>query len=124
MKKALSFCFIFSFLLTSCGQGDHLIQSEERMGEGSKITMEEENDLFGLSDHKILYGKVTKKRRNEIALKSIDDSKDFYNIIYVKVEDEKQLHSIRKGQNLAVWYDYIRESNPPQTKALKVEQLE
>ena len=30
-------------------------------------------------------------------------------------------HAIKKGLKVSVWYDYIRESNPPKTKGLKIE---
>ncbi|MGF2616143.1 DUF3221 domain-containing protein [Rossellomorea aquimaris] len=31
------------------------------------------------------------------------------------------MNGLQEGQQIKVWYDYIRESNPPQTRALKVE---
>ncbi|WP_430338766.1 DUF3221 domain-containing protein [Rossellomorea vietnamensis] len=48
-------------------------------------------------------------------------SKDRYSeSIRVSVQAEDMIKLIEDGQSLSLWYDFIRESDPPQTKALKV----
>ncbi|MFV8829561.1 DUF3221 domain-containing protein [Alkalihalobacterium sp. APHAB7] len=79
------------------------------------------NSLFGISDDKVLNGEVIKKRRKEVTLKVTSDSIISDGTIWVIVEDKSMLADITKGQKVNVWYDYIRESNPPQTSGLKIE---
>ncbi|MGM0852475.1 MAG: DUF3221 domain-containing protein [Bacillota bacterium] len=75
-----------------------------------------------LSDDKIIHGKVIQKRCKGITLELTGESKEtFSDTIRVGVADEEKFNSIEEGQNLSVWYDFIRESNPPQTKALKID---
>ena len=79
---------------------------------------------LGISDNKIIKGKVVKKINKEVFLELIGDSKNISDKISVGIEDEKMLINIEEGQNVLVWYDYIRESYPPQTKGLKIEHMD
>ncbi|MFI8684542.1 DUF3221 domain-containing protein [Rossellomorea sp. NPDC077527] len=75
-----------------------------------------------LSDDKILHGNVLEKHSNGLTLALTGESKEKYSdIISVSVPDEGMIKLVKEGQSLSVWYDFIRESNPPQTRALKVE---
>ncbi|MCC5803647.1 DUF3221 domain-containing protein [Rossellomorea vietnamensis] len=74
-----------------------------------------------MSDNKILYGKVLEKRSKGMTLALTGESKDRYSeTIRVSVKDEVMIKLIEEGQDLSVWYDFLRESDPPQTRALKV----
>jgi Protein of unknown function (DUF3221) len=69
-----------------------------------------------MSDNKIL------KRSKGMTLELTGELKDRYaETIRVSVPDENMIKLIEEGQGLSVWYDFVRESDPPQTKALKVE---
>jgi Protein of unknown function (DUF3221) len=75
-----------------------------------------------MSDNKILHGKVMEKRSQGMTLELSGESKKRYSEkIHVSVPDKWMMELIEEGQNLSVWFDMIRESNPPQTRALKVE---
>jgi Protein of unknown function (DUF3221) len=75
-----------------------------------------------VSDNKILYGKVLEKGSKGMTLALTGESRDRYSeTIRVSVPDEHMIKLIEKGQDLSVWYDFVRESDPPQTKALKVD---
>ncbi|WP_034761423.1 DUF3221 domain-containing protein [Rossellomorea vietnamensis] len=74
-----------------------------------------------MSDNKILHGKVLEKRSKGMTLALTGESRDRYSeTIWVSVPDEEMIKLIEEGQDLSVWYDFVRESAPPQTKALKV----
>lgn len=79
------------------------------------------NDYDELSDNKILQGKIIEVRPKGVTLQLIQESKEFADTIRVGVEDEKLLFNLKEEQYILVWYDYIRESNPPQTRGLKIE---
>jgi hypothetical protein len=79
--------------------------------------------MDGLSDDKVLEGKIVELTGNELFLELIGDSQKFSDKISVSVEDEKILADLEEGQLVKVWYDQIRESYPPQTRGLKVEKL-
>lgn len=75
-----------------------------------------------MSDNKILHGKVLEKRSKGMILELTGESKDRYaETIRVAVPDENMIKLIEEGQGLDMWYDFVRESDPPQTRALKVE---
>jgi Protein of unknown function (DUF3221) len=75
-----------------------------------------------ISDKKIIHGKVLEKRNQGMTLELSGESKKRYSEkIHVSVPDKRIMESIEEGQNISVWFDMIRELNPPQTKALKVE---
>ncbi|WP_061809126.1 DUF3221 domain-containing protein [Rossellomorea vietnamensis] len=75
-----------------------------------------------MSDNKILNGKVLEKRSKGMTLTLTGESRDRYSErIRVSVRDENMIKLIEEGQELSVWYDFVRESDPPQTRALKVE---
>lgn len=83
----------------------------------------EDQDLAydNMSDNKILHGKVLEKRSKGMTLALTGESRDRYSeTIRVSVPDEEMIKLIEEGQDLSVWFDTIRESNPPQTKALKI----
>lgn len=74
-----------------------------------------------MSDNKILHGKVLEKRSKGMTLALTGESRDRYSeTIRVSVPDEEMIKLVEEGQSLTVWYDFVRESDPPQTKALKV----
>lgn len=74
-----------------------------------------------MSNNKILNGKVLEKRSKGMTLALTGESRDRYSeTIRVSVPDEEMIKLIEEGQDLSVWFDIIRESNPPQTKALKI----
>ncbi|MCR8849359.1 YobA family protein [Rossellomorea sp. SC111] len=102
MKKIGYFILIVTLLLLSC-EKQELIDDH-------------------ISDKKIIHGKVLEKRNQGMTLELTGESKKRYSEkIHVSVPDKKMLEPIEEGQNISVWFDIIRESNPPQTKALKVE---
>lgn len=83
----------------------------------------EDHDLAydSMSDNKILNGKVLEKRSKGMTLALTGESRDRYSeTIRVSVPDEEMIKLIEEGQDLSLWFDTIRESNPPQTKALKI----
>ncbi|MEI2665435.1 DUF3221 domain-containing protein [Rossellomorea sp. LJF3] len=74
-----------------------------------------------MSDNKILHGKVLEKRSKGMTLALTGESRDRYSeTIRVSIPDEEIIKLIEEGKSLSVWYDFVRESDPPQTKALKV----
>ncbi|UTE78330.1 DUF3221 domain-containing protein [Rossellomorea sp. KS-H15a] len=74
-----------------------------------------------MSDNKILHGKVLEKRSKGMTLALTGESRDRYSeTIRISVPDEEMIKLVEEGQELSVWFDIIRESNPPQTKALKI----
>lgn len=89
--------------------------------DNSVVSNADDSIVFGISDNKVLSGEVIKKRKKEITLEGNGDSIIGDGTIWVKVDDENMLANIEKGQTVNVWFDYIRESNPPQTKGLKIE---
>ncbi|MDX5475965.1 MAG: YobA family protein [Bacillaceae bacterium] len=114
MRGILSFLLLVTLLIMGCSAGADIETTNEEIPNTN-------NSLFGISDDKFLIGEVIRKRRKVITLKVSSDSiiTDF--TIWVFVEDKKKLADIKKGQSVNVWYDYIRESNPPQTRGLKIE---
>lgn len=78
------------------------------------------NINYGISDDKIIRGKVVKKETNEILLETNGESMNISGTIIVNLE-EKILANIEEGQDIIVWYDYIRESYPAQTRGLKID---
>ncbi|CAN7549761.1 DUF3221 domain-containing protein [Rossellomorea sp. LjRoot5] len=75
-----------------------------------------------ISDNKTLNGKVLEKRSKGITLALAGESRGRYSeTIRVSVQDENMIKLIEEGQDLFVWYDFVRESDPPQTTALNIE---
>ncbi|MBN8193254.1 DUF3221 domain-containing protein [Bacillus sp. NTK074B] len=101
MNKNGFFILLVTFLLLGCEE-DELVYDNK-------------------SDNKILYGKVLEKRNQGMTLELTGESKEKYSdIISISVPDENMMEFIKEGQHLSLWYDFIRESNPPSTRALKV----
>lgn len=103
-------------LMTGCSDG---IKTETL--DNSVDLNPDDSIIYGISDNKVLSGEVVKKRMKEITLEGNGDSIIGDGTIRVKVDDKNMLSNIKKGQKVNVWYDYIRESNPPQTKGLRIE---
>lgn len=80
--------------------------------------------MDGISDDKIIEGKIIEITGNGLFLELIGESQKISDKISVEVEADKMLADIEEGQTVKVWYDQIRESYPPQTRGLKVEVLE
>ncbi|MGM0901355.1 MAG: DUF3221 domain-containing protein [Bacillota bacterium] len=80
--------------------------------------------INGISDEKILEGKIVKKTGTGLFLELIGESQKISDKISAEVEDDMMLADVEEGQRIKVWYDHIRESYPPQTRGLKVEVLE
>ncbi|MUK88299.1 DUF3221 domain-containing protein [Ornithinibacillus sp. L9] len=117
MRSILSLFFVIFILMTGCSDGIETETYDNSDGEEVPIPSIE----FGISDNKVLSGEVIKKRKKEITLEVSGDSIIGEGTIWVKVDDENMLVDIKKGQKVNVWYDYIRESYPPQTTGLKIE---
>jgi hypothetical protein len=77
-----------------------------------------------LSDKKIIQGKILEINPTSVLLELMGDSKNISDTIRVSVGDEKMLDNLVVEQHILVWYDYIRESYPPQTRGLKIEQFD
>ncbi|WP_096187347.1 DUF3221 domain-containing protein [Evansella halocellulosilytica] len=118
MRKILSFLLLVTLLMMGCSDGTDI---ETTNNNAYKEEISTNSSLFGISDEKVLSGEVIKKRRKEITLKVTSDFMMPDGTIWVTVEDKSMLADIKKGQKVNVWYDYIRESNPPQTRGLKIE---
>ena len=57
---------------------------------------------------------------------STDPSLIFKNYSYVircTFENEKVLNEFKNGDKVRIWFDYIRESEPPKTSVFKLEIL-
>jgi hypothetical protein len=74
-----------------------------------------------ISDNKIIEGRILKINSKGVFLELMGDSKNISDTIRISVEDEEMLDNLVEEQVILVWYDYIRESNPPQTRGLKIE---
>jgi hypothetical protein len=106
MRKSACFLLMVSIILVLYGCDD---RRSERAYED-------------FSSEKFIQGKVLQKRNKGITLELTDQSgQRFSDTIHVGVKDEEMLNHIEEGYNLSVWYDFIRESNPPKTTALKIE---
>ncbi|MDE5416167.1 DUF3221 domain-containing protein [Alkalihalobacterium chitinilyticum] len=119
MRKILSFLLLVTLLMMGCSDGTDIESTNNN--EYKEEISNTNNSLLGISDDKVLSGEVIQKRRKEITLKVTSDSVISDGTIRVIVEDKSMLADITKGQKVNVWYDYIRESNPPQTRGLKIE---
>ncbi|MEB1808378.1 MAG: YobA family protein [Bacillaceae bacterium] len=119
MRKFLSFLLVVTLLMMGCSDGTDIENTNNN--EYKEAISNTNNSLFGISDDKVLSGEVIKKSRKEITLEITSDSIISEGTIWVIVEDKSMLADITKGQKVNVWYDYIRESNPPQTRGLKIE---
>jgi Protein of unknown function (DUF3221) len=106
-------------LMTGCSYGIDIKTFDDSVSE--EVLDSDTSEVTGISDSKVLSGKVIKKRKKEIILKVSGDPVIGEGTIWVKVDDGNMLADIKKGQKVNVWYDYIRESNPPRTKGLKIE---
>ncbi|TYR99220.1 DUF3221 domain-containing protein [Rossellomorea vietnamensis] len=73
------------------------------------------------SQDKVLQGTIIEFSEKGFTLKLTGESKKVAKTIRVGLGGECSLNGLQEGQQIKVWYDYIRESNPPQTRALKVE---
>lgn len=113
--KITSYCLIIStfiLLIFGCSSSN---QSENAQGD---ININNE-----LSENKFIRGKVIEKENKRVFLELIGDSKYISKTIRVSVSDEKILANIEVGQEILVWFDYIRESDPPQTRGLRIQHL-
>ncbi len=119
LRSIFSLMIVAFLFMSGCSNGIDIKTFDDGVSE--EVSNSETTDILGISDNKILSGKVIKKRKNEITLKGTDDPIIGEGIIWVKVDDENLLADIKKGQHVTVWYDNIRESNPPRTKGLKIE---
>ncbi|MCG7343963.1 YobA family protein [Sporosarcina sp. ACRSL] len=115
MRRILSLLIVL-IVMAGCSYGIKIETFDGGSEEDPKTSI-----VDGISDSKILSGEVIKKRRKEITLELSESSSIGKGEIWIKVDDESTLDNIKKGQQVSVWYDYIRESNPPKTKGLKIE---
>ncbi|MGI8386950.1 hypothetical protein [Robertmurraya sp. P23] len=88
---------------------------------GCSNNSQHENARDELSDQKIIQGRILTIHSKGVFLELMGDSKNISDTIRVSVEDEKMLDNLVEEKDILVWYDYIRESNPPQTRGLKIE---
>ena len=119
IRIILSLFIVVFMLMTGCSYGKDIKTSDNSVSE--EVSNADTSEIYGISDNKVLSGKVIKKRKKEITLKVSGDSIIGEGTIWVKVDDEDMLNDIKKGQKVSIWYDYIRESYPPKTKGLKIE---
>lgn len=72
------------------------------------------------SENKFIEGEVVSKRINSFTM--VDDKTN--EEIIVTMYDEKSMRLVKRNKRVRVWFDYLRESNPGQTKAHRVELIE
>lgn len=113
MLRMTSFLLIISslILLTFGCSNNNQCENEQK----------DTNINLGLSENKFIHGKVLKKDK-VVILELIGDSKIISDKIIVSVEDGKMLGDIEEGEEILVWYDFVRESYPPKTRGLKIKQ--
>jgi|GEM_PF-4544876 len=88
---------------------------------GCTINTLSDHEFDALSEDKIIEGRVIEIKKNNLIL-SIDEGSNWGSgEIHVSTQEAKTEENITKGQNLKIWFSYIRESYPPQTNALKIE---
>jgi hypothetical protein len=87
--------------------------SEKKIIKGYVKVIERGNYLV-ISDSNIDIDDINNLSTQEL----IDKYKEEY-IISTKVKEQQDI--MVSGVNVKIWYDYIRESNPPRTKILKLE---
>jgi hypothetical protein len=81
----------------------------------------EEEMNMGMTDSKILQGKVLKKESNELWIEPVSDLKRWGDMVIVGFPNGQMTADAEEGQIVDIWYDYIKESDPPQTNGLKIE---
>ncbi|WP_066050712.1 hypothetical protein [Robertmurraya korlensis] len=115
LRVAMLFILILGLIVFILGYLNSYQIDHER--EDTEIDIE-------LSDKKIIQGKILEINSTSVFLELMGDSKNISNTIRVSVGDEKMLDNLVEEQHILVWYDYIRESYPPQTRGLKIEQFD
>lgn len=98
--------FITLFLLTSCSSDPY--KNDEDLADG-------------YSENRFIVGYLIEKNENSLTLELTGDSTSISDIIIVYFDEELIQEDFKEGQKLTVWYDMIRESYPPQTKAFKIQ---
>lgn len=88
---------------------------------GCTIDSLDKHEVEALSDDKFIEGRVIEINKNNLMLLIDEGSNWGSGEIHVSFQETKTKENITKGQNLKVWFDYIRESYPPKTNALKIE---
>ncbi|GGF18220.1 hypothetical protein GCM10010954_16200 [Halobacillus andaensis] len=82
-------------------------------------TRQQSGDITATTKGTPLEGKVEQKTTNGFILEVTAASKaTFSDVMHVSYSGRHVLH---KGDHVWVWYDEIRESDPPQTVAVEVE---
>ncbi|RIW30375.1 DUF3221 domain-containing protein [Bacillus salacetis] len=82
---------------------------------------EEEIIDTGISDSKILQGKVLEEETNGLWIEPVNELEKWGDKVRVGFSDVQMTADVNEGQIINIWYDNIRESDPPQIHALKIE---
>ncbi|WP_172371976.1 DUF3221 domain-containing protein [Sporosarcina jiandibaonis] len=86
-------------------------------------TEQETPDYAAYSENKFIEGEVVSKRINSFTM--VDDMTNGKIIVTMYDEnDKKSMKSVKRNERVRVWFDHLRESNPGQTRAHRVEIIE